>query len=184
MRSLHPLVVTSLSIQVAVLIFIHTLYSFTSMCDWFRFLISTAFPGIGSQASFKLRLCCNSVEVHHASVTSDPTRWRFTPDNLTGACKPRSLGPILSVISWPVVQSLSFLFFSFSFFPTKIRADPILGQYRPSCWPISKPHSSQTCSVNPLHSLCSPRNHSRSPSHSATTNWKPAISNLTHFADC
>lgn len=46
----------------------------------------------------------------------------------------------------------------------KIQADPIHGQHKPSCWPTSKRHSSQTYSASPpYYSVACNHNHSRSP---------------------
>lgn len=136
-----------------------------------------------------IALWFNSVQVHHSSVTSDPTRWR-----LTTFLHPWQ--PNWSV-SAPVTGSshdndqlsqcpgpLHVLPFFFCFFLTQ----------NPS-WPHSR--TAQTvllahikASVIPNlqcqspYSFCLLHNHSRSPSHSAASNRKPAISNLTHFSDC
>lgn len=111
----------------------------------------------------------------------------LTLGNLTGACQSRSLGPVMTTAGCPSVRGLSMssLTSSVPFWP-KIQADPIHGQHR-TIHPAG-PHQSSThpqpAGPVPPHSLCLLHNHSRSPSHSAASNRKPAISNLTHFSDC
>lgn len=143
-------------------------------------------PCLESLAGFMMQQCPSpSLSCH---FWPDTLKIDHLPSPLATQLERVSPGQRVQSWQWPAVPSVQGLSMSClsSSVPSwpEIQTDPIHGQHRPSCWPTSKLHSSQTCSASPPYSLSLFHNHSRSPSHSAASNGTPAISNLTHFPDC
>lgn len=139
------------------------------------------------ETSFGFMVQC--FQVHHSSVTTDPTCWRLTtffhpwqPNwsesvPVTGSSHDNSQ---LSKCPGPL-HVLPFFLCSFltrnpSWPHSRTAQTVLLAQIKASL--ISN------LQYQSPHSLCLLHNHSRSPSHSDPSNRKPAISNLTHFSNC
>lgn len=145
-----------------------SLNTLISVCFWRCWTVSVNL-GSGSW--------CNSVQVHHSGVTSDPYTLKIDhfPSPLATQVERISPGHWVQSQQWPSSPlvsraSLSLLFLSYP----KSKLTPFTdGTDRPV-----GPHQSFT---HPRPAVPVPAG---PPSHSAASNRKPAISNLTHFSDC
>lgn len=151
-----------------------------SFCLWLFWKFWTRKPRLGSW--------CNSV--HPSSVTSDPTRWRLTtflhPLQLNWSVSVPVTGSShdndqLCECPGPLLVLPFFLFCSFLTWQSKLTqftdSQTILLAYIKASLILNLQCESP-------YFPCLHHNHSRSPSHSAATNRKPAISNLTHISNC